>query len=222
MSRSSPQGFGLTAGLLVLARAAPQPRVLHDVQGSSAPPRGSRPLLRFETATVLTFACTPASDGADESCGDDASGRIGPVDAATDDRIHSERPIVRPTGARRQRSRGGRSRDWPRSSGGACAADGRPRDRRGQPRPIPGNTRIEQWPTQDDVLQQAAVVVGHGASGITLGALAAVRLLKPVRRVRFAAARSSHGSRAAHPRSACLERRAIGKGKRMSAQWRFP
>jgi hypothetical protein len=75
--------------------------------------------------------------------------------------------------------------------------------------------------TEDDVLEQAAVVVCHGSSGITLGALAAVRLLKPSDGS-LPAARSLRGSRAAHPRSACLERRAIGKRNRTSAQRRFP
>ena len=39
--------------------------------------------------------------------------------------------------------------------------------------PIPGNTRVEQWVLQDDVFEHAAVVVCHGGSGTTFGALAA-------------------------------------------------
>jgi UDP:flavonoid glycosyltransferase YjiC (YdhE family) len=38
---------------------------------------------------------------------------------------------------------------------------------------MPGNTRVEQWVAQSDVFAQAAVVVCHGGSGTTLGALAA-------------------------------------------------
>jgi UDP-N-acetylglucosamine:LPS N-acetylglucosamine transferase len=39
--------------------------------------------------------------------------------------------------------------------------------------PLPDNTRIEQWVDQHDVLREAAVVVCHGGSGTTFGALAA-------------------------------------------------
>ncbi len=39
--------------------------------------------------------------------------------------------------------------------------------------PIPENTRVEQWIAQDAVLQQAALVVCHGGSGTTFGALSA-------------------------------------------------
>jgi UDP:flavonoid glycosyltransferase YjiC (YdhE family) len=38
---------------------------------------------------------------------------------------------------------------------------------------VPENTRLEQWVPQDDVLRHAAVVVCHGGSGTTFGALAA-------------------------------------------------
>jgi UDP:flavonoid glycosyltransferase YjiC (YdhE family) len=38
---------------------------------------------------------------------------------------------------------------------------------------VPENTRIEQWVPQDAVLRHAAVVVCHGGSGTTFGALAA-------------------------------------------------
>ncbi|MBV9683024.1 MAG: glycosyltransferase family 1 protein [Solirubrobacterales bacterium] len=38
---------------------------------------------------------------------------------------------------------------------------------------IPENTRVEQWVPQDVVLEHAAVVVCHGGSGTTFGALAA-------------------------------------------------
>jgi UDP:flavonoid glycosyltransferase YjiC (YdhE family) len=38
---------------------------------------------------------------------------------------------------------------------------------------VPENTRVEQWVPQDAVLRQAAVVVCHGGSGTTFGALAA-------------------------------------------------
>ena len=38
---------------------------------------------------------------------------------------------------------------------------------------LPDNTRVEQWVAQDDVLPEAAVVVCHGGSGTTLGALSA-------------------------------------------------
>ncbi len=37
----------------------------------------------------------------------------------------------------------------------------------------PSNVRVERWVDQADVLGEAAVVVGHGGSGTTLGALAA-------------------------------------------------
>jgi MGT family glycosyltransferase len=39
--------------------------------------------------------------------------------------------------------------------------------------PLPDNTRVEQWVHQHDVLREAAVVVCHGGSGTTFGALAA-------------------------------------------------
>jgi UDP:flavonoid glycosyltransferase YjiC (YdhE family) len=39
--------------------------------------------------------------------------------------------------------------------------------------PIPENTRVEQWIPQDAVLREAALVVCHGGSGTTFGALAA-------------------------------------------------
>ncbi len=39
--------------------------------------------------------------------------------------------------------------------------------------PVPANTRVEQWVAQDAVLEQAALVVCHGGSGTTFGALAA-------------------------------------------------
>lgn len=39
--------------------------------------------------------------------------------------------------------------------------------------PAPPNVHVERWVPQDDVLPHAAVVVGHGGSGTTLGALAA-------------------------------------------------
>jgi UDP:flavonoid glycosyltransferase YjiC (YdhE family) len=39
--------------------------------------------------------------------------------------------------------------------------------------PIPENTRVEQWVPQDTVLGRAALVVCHGGSGTTFGALAA-------------------------------------------------
>lgn len=39
--------------------------------------------------------------------------------------------------------------------------------------PIPDNARVEQWVPQDVILPRAAVVVCHGGSGTTLGALAA-------------------------------------------------
>jgi UDP:flavonoid glycosyltransferase YjiC (YdhE family) len=39
--------------------------------------------------------------------------------------------------------------------------------------PLPANTHVEQWVPQADVLAQAAVVVCHGGSGTTFGALAA-------------------------------------------------
>lgn len=39
--------------------------------------------------------------------------------------------------------------------------------------PIPDNVRIEQWVPQETVLGQTAVVVCHGGSGTTMGALAA-------------------------------------------------
>lgn len=39
--------------------------------------------------------------------------------------------------------------------------------------PIPDNTRAEQWVPQDVVLREAALVVCHGGSGTTFGALAA-------------------------------------------------
>jgi UDP-glucoronosyl and UDP-glucosyl transferase len=38
---------------------------------------------------------------------------------------------------------------------------------------VPSNVRVERWVDQRDVLGEAAVVVGHGGSGTTLGALAA-------------------------------------------------
>jgi UDP:flavonoid glycosyltransferase YjiC (YdhE family) len=38
--------------------------------------------------------------------------------------------------------------------------------------PLPPNVRIERWVPQDEVLPRAAVVVCHGGSGTTLGALA--------------------------------------------------
>lgn len=38
---------------------------------------------------------------------------------------------------------------------------------------VPGNVRVERWVDQADVLAEASVVVGHGGSGTTLGALAA-------------------------------------------------
>jgi UDP:flavonoid glycosyltransferase YjiC (YdhE family) len=38
---------------------------------------------------------------------------------------------------------------------------------------IPGNVHVERWVDQADVLGEAAVVVGHGGAGTTLGALAA-------------------------------------------------
>ena len=38
---------------------------------------------------------------------------------------------------------------------------------------LPENTHVEQWVTQTDVLAQAALVVCHGGSGTTFGALAA-------------------------------------------------
>jgi UDP:flavonoid glycosyltransferase YjiC (YdhE family) len=40
-------------------------------------------------------------------------------------------------------------------------------------RPVPGNARVEAWLPQGDVLAEAAVVVAHGGSGTTFGALAA-------------------------------------------------
>lgn len=39
--------------------------------------------------------------------------------------------------------------------------------------PVPGNARVEQWVAQADVLAQAALVVCHGGSGTTFGALGA-------------------------------------------------
>jgi hypothetical protein len=39
--------------------------------------------------------------------------------------------------------------------------------------PSAANVHVERWVPQDDVLPHAAVVVGHGGSGTTLGALAA-------------------------------------------------
>jgi len=39
--------------------------------------------------------------------------------------------------------------------------------------PIPANVHVEAWVPQDDVLAEAAVVVCHGGSGTTFGALAA-------------------------------------------------
>jgi UDP:flavonoid glycosyltransferase YjiC (YdhE family) len=39
--------------------------------------------------------------------------------------------------------------------------------------PIPGNVRVEQWVPQNAMLPQAALVVCHGGSGTTFGALAA-------------------------------------------------
>jgi UDP:flavonoid glycosyltransferase YjiC (YdhE family) len=39
--------------------------------------------------------------------------------------------------------------------------------------PVPENTHVEQWVPQSDVLTHAAVVVCHGGSGTTFGALAA-------------------------------------------------
>lgn len=39
--------------------------------------------------------------------------------------------------------------------------------------PIPQNTRVERWVSQDEVLPRARVVVCHGGSGTTLGALGA-------------------------------------------------
>ena len=39
--------------------------------------------------------------------------------------------------------------------------------------PVPDNTHVEQWVPQSDVLTHAAVVVCHGGSGTTFGALAA-------------------------------------------------
>jgi UDP:flavonoid glycosyltransferase YjiC (YdhE family) len=39
--------------------------------------------------------------------------------------------------------------------------------------PVPANTRVEQWVPQSDVLADAAVVVCHGGSGTTFGALSA-------------------------------------------------
>ena len=39
--------------------------------------------------------------------------------------------------------------------------------------PVPQNTRVEQWVPQDAVLGKAALVVCHGGSGTTFGALAA-------------------------------------------------
>lgn len=38
--------------------------------------------------------------------------------------------------------------------------------------PVPANTHVEQWVPQNDVLAHAAVVVCHGGSGTTVGALA--------------------------------------------------
>jgi UDP:flavonoid glycosyltransferase YjiC (YdhE family) len=38
---------------------------------------------------------------------------------------------------------------------------------------VPANTHVESWVAQTDVLRQAAVVVCHGGSGTTFGALAA-------------------------------------------------
>jgi UDP:flavonoid glycosyltransferase YjiC (YdhE family) len=38
---------------------------------------------------------------------------------------------------------------------------------------VPENTRVEQWVAQTDVFAQAALVVCHGGSGTTFGALAA-------------------------------------------------
>jgi UDP:flavonoid glycosyltransferase YjiC (YdhE family) len=39
--------------------------------------------------------------------------------------------------------------------------------------PIPANARVEQWVPQDAILPRAALVVCHGGSGTTMGALAA-------------------------------------------------
>jgi MGT family glycosyltransferase len=39
--------------------------------------------------------------------------------------------------------------------------------------PVPANTRVEQWVSQETVLRDASVVVCHGGTGTTLGALAA-------------------------------------------------
>jgi len=39
--------------------------------------------------------------------------------------------------------------------------------------PPPRGVHVEQWVNQDDVLAEAELVVGHGGSGTTLGALAA-------------------------------------------------
>jgi UDP:flavonoid glycosyltransferase YjiC (YdhE family) len=39
--------------------------------------------------------------------------------------------------------------------------------------PIPENARVEQWVPQDAILPRAAIVVCHGGSGTTMGALAA-------------------------------------------------
>jgi UDP:flavonoid glycosyltransferase YjiC (YdhE family) len=38
---------------------------------------------------------------------------------------------------------------------------------------VPENTRVEQWVPQDAVFRDAAIVVCHGGSGTTFGALAA-------------------------------------------------
>jgi MGT family glycosyltransferase len=39
--------------------------------------------------------------------------------------------------------------------------------------PVPGNARVERWVPQEAVLRRAALVVCHGGSGTTFGALAA-------------------------------------------------
>jgi UDP:flavonoid glycosyltransferase YjiC (YdhE family) len=39
--------------------------------------------------------------------------------------------------------------------------------------PLPENTRVEQWVSQEDVMREAAAVVCHGGSGTTFGSLAA-------------------------------------------------
>ena len=70
--------------------------------------------------------------------------------------------------------------------------------------PIPENVRVERWVPQDEVFREASLVICHGGSGTTFGALAAGL---PLVIVPLFADQSSNGHRVADAGQASWSRR---------------